>query len=561
MKDQDSYRALSRAMTVRLAAVSLVTAMLMLMGCSGSQDTTGGGTGITVNTAAQIAQSSDANYNNNVNGLITGATLMSWIDDWTANRPAGITGKLVILQTGGAACTAYGGSPCADAAHTVGDASGPSSNGGIGFAGMEFVAHNNSNVFVYDVGSGDWVMSRSDGVMNTVSMVLDGPSMDAFLKKYNIDPRQDMIVFAMGQPGYFQNMLIGRGWYLFRYWGVSASHLAVLNGGIGSVLDQTGGYATFTGGVHDGGTGYFSQTASTPPDSGTVSVRDIPVDNTALQASLEEMLRVAKGDYTPAGGAFIWDARSPGEYNGNQDSTTGMTSCTITSGALTGQRCKVAFEGHIRGAADLNFSNLLYANDWYGGYVSTYSYNSFGNTNAVSGTAGDLNGDGSLTSADASYGYLEKNYLQALVTDAAGTSESPPNGVTAAAIGYKPGQVIYTHCRTTYRAMITGIAAGVVLGYPVKFYDAAWVEWGSLGNTANLSGANNVPADSPWRTDVATNALTYNPSTDVEVPPTIDYYATSANAIIVADKAYKTGTTTGGGGSGGGSPPSNPCGG
>jgi 3-mercaptopyruvate sulfurtransferase SseA len=552
MKDQDSYRALSRAMTVRLAAVSLVTAMLMLMGCSGSHDTTGGGTGMTVNTAAQIAQTSDASYNNNVNGLITGATLMNWIDDWATNRPAGITGKLVILQTGGAACTAYGGSPCADAAHTVGDASGPSSNGGIGFAGMEFVAHNNSNVFVYDVGSGDWVMSRSDGVMTTVSMVLDGPSMDAFLKKYNIDPRQDMIVFAMGQPGYFQNMLIGRGWYLFRYWGVSASHLAVLNGGIGSVLDQTGGYATFTGGVHDGGTGYFSQTASTPPNSGNVSVRDIPVDNTALQASLEEMLRVAKGDYTPPGGAFIWDARSPGEYNGTINSTNGQTGCA---------GCKVAFEGHMHGAVDLNFSNLLYANDYYNSGVVSSSYNSFGNANSFTGTAGDLNGDGAVNNSDSSYGYLEKNWLQSLVTDPFGTAESPPNGATPAAIGYKPGQVIYTHCRTTYRAMITGIAAGVVLGYPVKFYDAAWVEWGTLGNTQNLGGGLNVPADSPWRTDVATDSLTYNTPANVEVPYTINYYAKSANAIIVADKAYKTGTTIGGGGSGGGSPPSNPCGG
>jgi 3-mercaptopyruvate sulfurtransferase SseA len=568
MKDQDSYRASSRAMTVRLAAVSLVTAMLMLMGCSGNQDTTGGGTGIVVNTAAQIAQSSAATYSSNVNGLITGATLASWIDDWPVNRPAGITGKLVILQTGGAGCTAYSGGTCVDAAHTVGDPTGPTSNGGIGFAGMEFVAHDDKNIFTYDVGSSDWVMSRSDGVMTTVSMVLDGPTMDAFLKTYNIDPTRDMIVFAMGQPGYFQNMLIGRGWYLFRYWGVDASHLAVLDGGIDNVLDASGGYATFdpTTGAHNGG-GYFSPTASTPPDSGTVSVKSIQVDNTALQASLQEMLAVAKGTYTPPGGAFIWDARSPNEYNGNPDSTTGQTGCKILPGSSStlpvGTGCKAAFEGHMHGAMDLNFSNLLYANDWPTSGVTSSSsyYSTFSNANSYTGVTGDLNGDGAVNGGDASYGYLGKTDLQALITDPAGTTETPPNGVTVAAIGYKPGEVIYTHCRTTYRAMITGIAAGVILGYPVKFFDAAWVEWGTLGNTLNMTGAFNVPADSPWRTDVATDALQYNPPADVEPPWPINYYATSANAIINADKAYKTGTTSSGGSSGGGSPPSNPCGG
>lgn len=553
MKDQDSYRALSRAMTVRLAVVPLVAAMLILIGCSGSQDTTYGGTGIQVNTAAQIAQSSDADYNNNVNGLITGATLMNWIDDWATNRPAGITGKLIILQFGGATCTAYSGGSCVDAAHTVGDVSGPSSNGGIGFAGMEYVANDSTaNIYTYDVSSSELVMSRSDGVMLTVSMVLDGPSMDAFLAKYNIDPTRDMIVFAMGQPGYFQNMVIGRGWYLFRYWGVDASHLAVLDGGIGSVLDATGGYATFTGGVHDGGTGYFSQTADTAPDSGVISVKDIPVDNTALQASLEEMLKVAKGEYTPPGGAFIWDARSPDEYNGVANKTNGQTGCS---------GCKVAFEGHMHGAADLNYSNLLYANDYYGSGVVSSSYNSFGNENSyTSGVPGDLNGDGVVDTSDVSYGYLERNYLQALVTDPAGTAETVPNlTTTVAAIGYKPGEVIYTHCRTTYRAMITGIAAGVVLGYPVKFYDSAWVEWGTLGYAQNQSGGYNMPVDSPWRTDLATDSLTYNTAANVETPWPINYYATSANEIIAADKAYKTGSTSSGS-SGGGSAPSNPCG-
>ncbi len=559
MRKEDPCGTSAGIRTTRRAAMSVIVSMLLMTGgCSGGHDTTNGGTGIVVHTAAQIAevQTSAADYNANTNGLITGQTLMNWINNWTANRPAGITGHLIILQTGGAACTAYtAAGPC-----QAGYGLPAASNGGIGFAGMEYAAHDNKNIFTYDVGGSQWVMARSDGVIKTISMVLDGPSMDAFLKEYNIDPTQDMIVFAMGQASPVADMLIGRGWYMFRYWGVSHTHLAVLDGGIDNALDAAGGYATFTGGVHTAGTGYFSSLPSTPPNSGSVSVRDIPVDNTALQASLGEMLKVALGTYTPPGGAFIWDARSPAEYNGVQEQTTGQTNCVTASGGP----CYVAFEGHIRGAVDLNFIDLLYGNDYYNGPGAAsdpYANNSFGNHNSVSAVPGDLNGDGVVNGKDASEGYLDKAWLQKLVTDPRGSVETPPNGVTVAAIGYVPGETIYTHCRTTYRAMITGIAGGLVLGYPVKFYDAAWVEWGELGYAQNMSGAYNMPADSPWRTDVATDSLNYNPPSVVEVPPTISAYSTTGNAIIDADKAYKTGATgSASSSSGGGSAPANPCG-
>ncbi len=543
-------------------AMSAIAAMLFIVGgCSGGHDTTDGGTGIVVHTAAQIAavQTSADDYNANVNGLITGQTLMHWIDNWTANRPPGITGHLVILQTGGAGCTAYLATGGCQTGYSISGGS-VASNGGIGFAGMEYVAHDNNNIFTYDIGPSQWVMARNDGVITTISMVLDGPSMDAFLKEYNIDPTKDMIVFAMGQGSPLADMLIGRGWYMFRYWGVSHTHLAILDGGIDNVLNETGGYAAFSAGVHTAGTGYFSSTADAPPGSGTFSVREIPVDNTALQASLQEMLSVALGKYTPQGGAFIWDARSPAEYNGVQEQTTGQTNC-VTS---TGGPCYVAFEGHIRGAVNLNYIDLLYQNDYYNGpgaASNPYANNSFGNHNSTSTVPGDLNGDGSVNGKDASYGYLDKAWLQQLITDPLGTVEHPPNGVTIDAIGYRPGEVIYTHCRTTYRAMVTGISAGLVLGYPVKFYDAAWVEWGELGYAQNMSGNFNMPADSPWRTDLATDSLNYNPPSVVEVPPTISPYSTTGNAIIDADKAYKTGGgSSSSSSSSGGSAPANPCG-
>ncbi len=465
MKAHHSHGIFPGKLTIHPIVASLLIGIVLLAGCSGGEDRNGGttgGAGITVNTAADITQVSADDYNNNVNGLITGTTLMSWLDNWTANRPGGITGRLIVLQTG--------------------------SPSGAGYTAYEYVKHDDANTFTYDVGPGEWVMTRNNGVMTTISMVLDGPSMDAFLKKYGIDPTRDMIVFATGKGSTFGDMLIGRGWYLFRYWGVGKEHLAMLNGSTVKAIGKAN-------------TGYFTATASTPPENGNFSVRNIPVDNTSLQATLEEMLKIALGEYSPPGGAFIWDSRSPDEFNGVQNKTNGTTAGT-----------KVAFEGHIRGAVNLNFTSLLVTDD-------------------------DI-GDG----YGASYGFLPKAQLQSLV----------------AGLGYVPGQTVYTHCRTTYRAMITGFTTAAILGYPTKFYDGAWIEWGSLANYQNLSGTFNLPGDSPWRTEFATDALTYNPSNVVEPAAVTNPYAPSANTIIAEDKAYKTGST-GTGGGGGGVPP-NPCG-
>src|SRR5665647_794581 len=86
----------------------LVMPMLLLLtalaaGCGGSADTTNGtgstsAVSIKLNTPADITDVSADIYDNNVSGLITGVTLKRWKDNWLASRPAGITGKLVILQ-------------------------------------------------------------------------------------------------------------------------------------------------------------------------------------------------------------------------------------------------------------------------------------------------------------------------------------------------------------------------------------------------------------------------------------------------------------------------------
>lgn len=460
-------------------AVLLAGAMgLTLAGCGGSEGDTSGA--VTVNAAVRVAQESADNYSENTNGLIEGSTLQHWLDDWPANRPDGISGDLVILQV-------FAGYRD-DIKYVTPDAA--------------------SGVRVYEIPTDAYVMTRSNGVTETISMVLDGEHMDALLKHYDIDPRQDMVVFAAGQAGGYQNMLVGRGWYLFRYWGAPATHLAILNGSIAHGLSSA----------------YLGNSKSEAPGTGTVSVKDLSQDNTVLQATLGDVLDAAK---TGDPDVFIWDARSEDEYNGVPNKTRGATGASC--GAAGDSQCYTAFEGHPLGAAHLEYSELLVTDD---------------------GTQ-DFDGDGDL---DASYRYKSKSVLDGLVSGA----------------GYQDGQTIITYCRTTYRAMVTGIAAGVVLGHPTRFYDGAMIEWLQMAHWANTTGEMNLPETSPWRTDLVTASSfsQYNASVDVEAPTVVNAYASSSSSIIQADKAYKTGDSASdgsdgdadGGGSGP-SLPSNPCGG
>lgn len=488
---------------VRTGGTMLASGLLTLVlaGCVGSADNSGATTATStaaVLTPAAIAQRSADNYDDNVNGLITGNTLKGWVDSWSANRPSGITGKLVILQAS------------------------------TGEAGFEYVAPNGSDVFSYAVGSSEWVETRSNGVTETVSMVPSGRAMDTFLSKYGINPTQDMIVCAQGTAGASQMMRAGRCWYMLRYWGTAKEHLAILNGGNQWVGTNTAMTA-----------GDFAAAGSTPPLDGTTSVIDLPEANMALQATLEDMLNIVPAqDVNLAGdGVFIWDARgntlpaslptsSGDEYSPDDD---------------TDYRNGGATQGHPNGALMLSYINLL---DPAAGYTFK--------TKAEIQSYLDGNVDGS------SIGFVD------------GTLQGVGTGN-----GYQAGDTVYTYCETTFRAMITGVATGVILGLPTRFYDGAMTEWHSMANVVASDGNAILPWDSPWRTDKSGVSMYRVQGTASSISPRsiVDAYAPSADAVIVADLEYKgviisgptsgtsTGTSSGSGSSGGATLPPNPCGG
>jgi hypothetical protein len=108
---------------------------------------------------------------------------------------------------------------------------------------------------------------------------------------------------------------------------------------------------------------------------------------------------------------------------------------------------------------------------------------------------------------------------------------------------YKKGDIIYTYCETTYRAMITGFASAAILGLPTRFYDGAMTEWHSMSSVVDNLGDLILPINSPWRTDKVSWSM-FIQRVDLthanNVPVVIDdAYADSTNAIIKEDLEYK----------------------
>jgi len=434
---------------------------------------------IKVNSPANLAVESSADYNSNLYGIITGKTLKLWKDDWSTYRPAGIKGKLVILQM------------------TTGE------------AGFEYVKANGSNVFSYLALSAEWTMTRANGVLNTPTMVLDGPGMDAQLKKYNIDPVNDLIVLASGSASAANVMGQGRAWFALRYWGVDAMNIAVLNGG-NKWQSDSGAMAA----------GDFLPTVAPAPAFGMSSVRDLARDNMALQATLADMLAIIPSSDTNMknDGVLIWDARTVTQYSAGQkrekrDADSGCASAYCDAAATYDYMASFqnggSRQGHPFGALNLNYLNVL--DDAKG-----YGFKTKAELAAFMNGASDANG---YALVDGSYNPVGEGN------------------------GYQPGDTVYAYCETSQRGVIAAIVSGVILGHPTRLYDGAMVEWSSLSNLSDQMGKAILPADSPWRTDTRSFYRPAMAMGQVVARTIVDPYALHSNGIIAADRAYKAGTT------------------
>jgi 3-mercaptopyruvate sulfurtransferase SseA len=372
-------------------------------------------------------------------------------------------------------------------------------------------------------------MTRSNGVISTPSLVLDGPSIDAQLKKYDINPLKDMIVVAQGTASSSNVMSQGRAWLALHYWGVDAKNLSILNGGNKWQFDS--GAMTAAD---------FVATPATASNEGRSSVKDIPVDNTALVATVGDMLSIVPTTDTSmkGSGVFLWDARTITQYSAGQKRELNDGAA---AGCGTAAYCDASplfdymgsfqnsgsRQGHPNGALDLNFLNLLDA-------TKGFSYK------PKAQLASYMNGEADSTG----YGMVNGSYK-----------------LVGAGNAYQLGDLVYVFCETTFRAMITGMASSVILGHPTRFYDGAMIEWNSLSNLPQATGDSILPPNSPWRTDVKSFFRPASSAAKVALRKIIDPYALNANDIIAEDRAYKTPHASNTSRDGGGADPANPCGG
>jgi 3-mercaptopyruvate sulfurtransferase SseA len=434
-------------------------------------------------------------YKYNKSGLITAKEAAKWINDWERNKPRGVNGRLFVMQVG----LLPGDTP--------------------------YIKHDNVNVFTFDrtagcTGTGD---TRNDGVSDIPMPIFGGGApngMDGAFWAYDINPLEDMllVVVASDEP---KNMALAtRFLWTMNYWGMKKDHISIMNGTAMYMFDPKLNPDVKWAGVRSKEsmfTQYGSEVLMAPggpldfggegrnpaPRHNFQSIKTLPAgDQFELFASMEDMMNVV--DENNANNVII-DGRGAAEYNADiaaKRSKTESKECGVNHD----QQCYSAFEGHIKGAVNLEYRGVINTED----YVK------------------DLNGDGVVDARDSSMAFKSKRELKN----------------TFRALGVQSDSDVYTYCRTGTRASLITYASFEILGYKTHMYDGSWIQWSKLADATDTYGAQMLPSDSPWRTDIAkyTDNVTYNNSIDVgpaskELHPYADIG--DGDAIVEEDRNYR----------------------
>ncbi|GBF50683.1 rhodanese-like protein [Leptospira ryugenii] len=434
---------------------------------------------VKTNTAEELSFSSADSYDDNSFGLISFRKLNQIVNNWDKTKINQLNGKVVVLQI-----------------DTTGTSNGffiPSSAQRQVYSYYVYI---NPNA----VSTGIFGQSRNNGVLETELIVPEGRVVDNFLGEYGINPAQDYIVIAADSSNQDSFLYSLRLYYTLRYWGLDKKNIAFLNGSVRQ-------------GVQLG-----EITASTSQNreikQSFASLKSLYTDNTILQATVGDIYHaISNGTTTfenvtsiPANGIQFVDARSSQEYS--PSTTTGITVPNRSRTCPIGSNCKVPFEGRIRGAKRLEWSELL-----------------------VSSSTNDFR---FKTKAEIKQTFQLR-----------GVSET---------------QTIIAYCDRGLRSNAIFFAAGAILGIPVRLYDASWIEWSSLAFDENGDGWSNLSGSSPWRSDRSgrTEGLTTTTPSNAIIRlsfQTASAFSSSSYKTREADKLYLrtvgSGSSSGGGGSSG----------
>ncbi|MEA1919313.1 MAG: rhodanese-like domain-containing protein [Campylobacterota bacterium] len=466
----------------------------VITGCDSSSST--GTNNIVVQDASDYATRSSADFNQNSYGLISATKAAKMITDWENNKPEGKR-KLIIMQVG----NIYGFEGTHQEPNPVDGSMMDMPNGYI-------KSDADKNVYVFDRTAGCTSAtveeSRGDGVSAIPKPVFTIEEMDMAFSTYGIDPNQDvlMLVLAEGSGSYMAGA--ARMWYTMTYWGFPQEGIMMLNGQASNVLNpDVNSEIAALGITHDDL--FTAEPSQYPMMLGQTlvkgedwdSVSNIKRDGTYLQATMEDMMDLVTAN---TGTDLILDARSDAEYEGSKKAKTEYTTC----GESKDQQCYTAFDGHIKGAVNLYYTDVVKTDD----------------------ASEDINGDGEIDAKDATYSWKSLEALDNIFANA----------------GYDAGDTVYTYCRTGTKASLLTFTSAAVLGYPTRMYDGSWIQWGKMANTTDTNANELLPSDSRWLTVDYSESVIMQPDNTVVSPITqafFNAYAENTNAMIDEDKAAK----------------------
>lgn len=474
-----------KGMKMRNVLLSCAAAA-MISGCSSGSDS---GAGVAVQSTEDYATRSEISYGENRYGLVGGEYAARLITDWSNSKPAGKR-NLFVMQFN----NVYG----FEGTHTEQISETETAEVGNGYLKSDPSA----GVYVFDRTSGCTSTgdSRGDGVSSVPKPVFSIEQMDAAFAMYGIDPNQDMMLLVLGapspsKPGEYMAG-VARMWYTLTYWGFPQESIMLLNGQASSVLNPEVNSAVAALGITRNDL-FTSLPSALPSDPQWQSVSTVRQDGTILQATMEDMMQVIDANDP---NDLIIDARSSAEYEGTKQAKTEYSLC----GENHDEQCYTAFDGHMRGAKNLYFTDVLNIDD----------------------ETSDINNDGAVDYKDATFSFRPIEQIDSIFE----------------AAGYRAGNQVYVYCRTGTKASLLTFTSAAVLGYKTRMYDGSWIQWGKMANMEDTFGHELLPFDSRWRTDLYSENVVYN-SVPSSISPLnadeLNLDADHTDKIILEDKASK----------------------
>jgi 3-mercaptopyruvate sulfurtransferase SseA len=314
--------------------------------------------------------------------------------------------------------------------------------------------------------------------------MVSGENIDRNINTFQINPEKDFVVVAVAE-GSTAIREITRTWWSMIYWGWDMNRIAFLNGSVAYNFSDKKEYLV-------------AQPSAMPKQEHTYHISTLKTDRTALHLYIDEMKEIAKKEDKT--GYFILDARGTGEYSGSKKSKSVNKTC----GPSHDKQCYTAYKGHIKGAVDFPYTDILIMDD---------------------GTK-DLNNDGKIDKHDASFKFKSYDALTALYAQK----------------GYKEGDTVIAYCRTGRKSTLSALTATTVLGYPYRMYDGSWIQWGMMAHADDTNGTTIVPEASSVRTDTDVYSVIHGYNNPIDVNPAsiykIDFNATKSQKIKEEDQAY-----------------------